>query len=105
MPEPTDLEFVETLFAFLQGDVPDGIYLEATEVPSLTAEQAWTTIWYLQNTYRQVPDRIERCEICGELYDAWSEGACLDYGDSPYHFCGNCMDGREYRDKKAKEPR
>ncbi len=98
------LEMTEELFLFLQGDVPDGIHLECDKVPKLSADQAWSVIWYLGNLFWKVTDYIERCDVCGELYDSNSEGAYLDYGKPPHHFCEACSMGTEYRDKQQTVP-
>ena len=95
-----DLKMTEELFAFLQGDIPDTIRIIKEEVPKLSADQAWTVIWYLGNLYWQVTDYIERCDVCGSLYDSNKEGDCLDCGKPPYHFCDGCTDSEEYRDKE-----
>jgi len=100
--EKTDPEKTEELFAFLQGTIPDGYKIPEEHVSHLTPYQAWTVIWYLQNLYWQPSDRIERCGVCGGLYDTHSEGDCLDYGGAPYHFCEDCMASNEYA-TKAKE--
>lgn len=101
-PKRSDLERTEELFAFLQGKLPKGFVVPAKEHPKLTADQAWTVIWFLGNQYWQVSDHIERCDVCGDLYDSDSEGDCLDYGKAPYSFCDGCMTGSEYRTKEAK---
>ena len=93
--EPTELERVEKLFAFLQGNVPKDCVIPVEEVPNLTPDQAWTVIWYLGNQYWQVSDDIGRCGKCGELYDTAIEGTHLE--EPPYHLCGNC-DGDCYED-------
>ena len=98
-----DLETTEELFAFLQGNVPATIHLECKDVPNLSADQAWSVIWYLGNLYWQVTDYIERCEVCGTLYDTHKGGDCLDYGAAPYHFCEGCIDSTEYQDKRDEE--
>lgn len=95
------LDQVEELFDFLQGTVPAGYSLRDDAVPHLTADQAWTAVWYLQNLYWQVPDHIERCNVCGRLFDSHSEGDCLDYGEKPYLFCDECMCTKEYEHKQA----
>ena len=89
--EKDDLERTEELFQFLQGKIPAGYRIRKSHMPKLTADQAWTAIWYLGNQYWQVPDFIERCGVCGDLYDSQREGDCLDFGKSPYHFCDACM--------------
>ena len=96
-----DLAITEELYQFLQGNVPEGYKIAESAVPKLTADQAWTVIWFLGNLYWQVTDHIERCGVCGELYDTWAEGTCLDYGDAPYHFCEECSEGPEAEAKRA----
>ncbi|KKL95173.1 hypothetical protein LCGC14_1857240, partial [marine sediment metagenome] len=91
------------LFAFLQGSVPEGCHLQPDKVPKLTDAQAWTVIWYLGELHWQVTDYIERCNVCGGLFDSNVEGACLDYGEAPYHFCEACTCSIEYETKQATE--
>ena len=99
MSEKSDLERTQELFDFLQGNVPEGCRIDCGHVPKLTAEQAWTVVWHLGNQYWQVPDDINRCCVCGDLYDSRGDGACLDYGKPPYFFCGACENGEEYEKK------
>lgn len=94
-----DLERTQELYDFLQGKMPEGTHVTRSHRPKLTPAQAWTVVWYLGNQYWQVTDRVEKCCVCGDLYHTWQDGACLDYGKAPYHFCGNCMDGEEYARK------
>lgn len=103
-PERTELERTNDLFAFLQGEVPKGHKYKRSHQPKLTADQAWTVIWYLGNEYWQVPDYIERCDVCGDLYDSQREGSCLDYGKAPYGFCDSCENGEEYVKKMRRHP-
>ena len=103
MKDPDDLERTEELFTFLQGDIPDGYRIADDRIPHLTAEQAWTVIWYLGNQYWQVPDYIERCDVCGELFDTTREGDYLDGDGSPCHVCEECEYSPEAEAKHAKE--
>ena len=96
-----DLKLTEELFEFLQGKMPEGTKVPRKERPKLTPDQAWTVIWYLGNQYWQVTDRVERCEVCGDLFHTWQGGGCLDYGKAPYHFCASCMSSDEYARKAA----
>lgn len=91
-----DLKQTQELFDFLQGNVPDGYFIQRSHFPKLTADQAWTVIWYLGNLNCQVTDRVERCDVCGDLYHGWQGGGCLDFGKGPYHFCDSCMDTDVY---------
>lgn len=100
MSELDDLENSEELFEFLQGNIPSGYHLAAESIPRLTPEQAWTVIWYLQNKYWQVPDHIERCDICGNLYDSWREGETLDFGKPPHFVCDGCTFSYEATEKR-----
>jgi len=100
----TDLERTEELFDFLQGKVPKGCTIARKRRPLLTQDQAWTVIWYLGNLYWQVTDRIERCCVCGGLFDTGNEGESLDYGKAPYHFCDNCLGSDEYALKLRRKP-
>lgn len=99
-----ELEFTEELFQFLQGKLPEGYSVPEVEVPRLSPGQAWTVIWYLGNQYRKVSDHIERCCVCGDLYDTWNAGSCLDYGDAPYNFCDSCMERDEFSQKMRSNP-
>ena len=89
----TNLEKTQELYDFLQGNIPENIRTD--NPPTLTADQAWTVIWFLGNQYWQVPDCIEKCDVCGTLYHTWEEGECMDYDKPPFFFCGSCMDTEE----------
>jgi hypothetical protein len=99
-----DLERTQELYNFLQGQMPEGVTVAKRKRPNLTPEQAWTVVWYLGNEYWQVTDRVEKCEVCGDLYHTWEGGGCLDYGKAPYHFCDGCVNSDEYAAKEAKQP-
>lgn len=96
-----DLKFTQELYDFLQGNQPQGYKVKRSTMPKLSPDQAWTVIWYLGNQYWQVTDRVERCEVCGELFHTWQSGTCLDFGKAPYHFCDSCMMSDEYEKKKS----
>lgn len=101
--KPDDLEMTKDLFEFLQGDLKNCKIARKRRV-KLTADQAWTVIWYLGSQYWQVTDHIERCDVCGEIYDSSSQGDCLDYGGFPYHFCDNCRDSDHFTRKMRRNP-
>lgn len=94
-----DLDQMQELFEFLQGRVPEGYKIRRGHMPKLSPEQAWTVCWYLGNLYWQPKDTIERCCVCGDLYHSEVEGACLDFGKAPYHFCESCMESEPYEKK------
>lgn len=100
----TELERTEDLFRFLQGEVPEGCKIRRGHMPRLTADQAWTVIWWLGNEYWQVMDYIERCCVCGGLYDSHRSGTCLDYGNAPHHFCDTCIYDPAYAKKMRRNP-
>lgn len=69
-----DLERIDEFYRFLQGNVPDGIRLKRGHKPKLSEKKAFAIIWYLQEHLPILPDMIERCDKCGELYDSYSSG-------------------------------
>lgn len=99
-----DLQRTQQLYDFLRGKIPEGYKISKSHRPKLTDDQAWTVIWYLGNQYWQVTDNVEKCGVCGDIYNTWQGGHFLDYGKAPYHFCGNCMDTEEYAQKAARNP-
>jgi len=98
-----DLENTRKLFDFLQGNLPDGYIVSPSHMPKLTPDQAATVIWYLGNQYWQVTDHVERCDVCGEWYNTWSEGETIDCAPPPIFFCGNCRDGEAAQRKRRIE--
>lgn len=100
----TDLNNTKALFAFLQGETPEGCKIRKRNQPKLTADQAWCVIWWLGNQYWQVTDGVERCDVCGDLYHSWQEGNTLDYGNPPYSFCESCMQTDTWFRKAKRNP-
>lgn len=47
----TDKEPKEDLFAFLQGNVPEGWEIKASHMPKLSADQAESVMWYLEGDH------------------------------------------------------
>lgn len=88
--KPDDVDRVRELFSFLQGTVPPGYHVQDERVPQLTADQAWAVVWYVQELHWQVPDSIERCDLCGELFDSDAEGGYTDDGPQHDFCCGAC---------------
>ncbi len=62
------LEEVDSLYRFLQGELPPNLYMKAH--PRLSPQMAFRIIYYLQEQMGILPDSYERCISCGELYDA-----------------------------------
>lgn len=102
MSTPGQLEKVQELHEFLQGRAPKGYKCQP---PDLDKDTAWTVVWFIQNQYHQYSDTIERCELCGLIYDSERGGICLDYGEEPYHFCEDCTFSAEFEEKQAADPR
>lgn len=102
--ERSELERTQELYDLLRGKTPGNCRYKKSHQPKLTDDQAWTVIWWLGNQYWQVRDYIERCCVCGDLYDSEREGDCLDYGRAPYHFCDSCISSDAYVKKAARNP-
>lgn len=81
-------QWLDEFYRFLQGDIPEGMSLSRHCQPKLTQKKAYAIIWYLQEHMRILPDHIERCDNCGELYDNHSEG--LYWESKGKFFCGGC---------------
>lgn len=68
----TDIQWIEEFYEFLQGKLPEGVGMK--HKPKLSKEQAFKIIWYLQEHFPILPDDIEQCDVCGEIYDSGSQG-------------------------------
>ena len=77
---------IEELYQFLQGTCPKGIYVK--HPPRLSERKAFSVIWFLQEHLRVLPDNIERCCRCGDLFDVNRESGT--YRDRLY--CDPCYD-------------
>jgi hypothetical protein len=85
-----DLEWIKEFYDFLQGENPEGIQTRKHNSPKMTPKKAFTIIWYLQEHLRVLPDHIEKCSCCNDLYDSNSEGI---YWESKGKFyCRACED-------------
>lgn len=104
----SDLEWIEEFYYFLQGTTPEGITLGHGHSPKLTKNKAFAIIWYLQEHFPLLPDQIEKCSVCGDLYNSYSSG----YHSEVYNkfWCNSCcppfIDEKEeklleYRRKRA----
>jgi len=85
--ENTDIEKVNELYQFLTGEkIPEGMQIVKNHRPKMSGKQAFTIIWFLQEHLRVLPDNFERCDVCEEIYDSYSEG-----GRKHNQFrCGSC---------------
>lgn len=67
---------IDILYKYLMGEeLPDGTHCR---MPKLSANKAFSVIWFLQEVMHCLPDNIEQCKVCKELYDTDSEGCYLD---------------------------
>lgn len=72
-----ELTDIEKFFDWLQGgECTENVNFAAT--PNLTADEAFSVIYYLQEVLKILPDKYERCKGCGEIYDSDMEGVCID---------------------------
>lgn len=67
---------IDILYKYLMGiELPDGVHCK---MPKLSANKAFSVIWFLQEEMHCLPDTIEQCKVCKELFDTDSSGVCLD---------------------------
>jgi hypothetical protein len=85
MKEEIKFEQVEKFYKYLQGEIPVGFV--GVKSPRLSSRMAFHVIYILQEELRVIPDNIERCVRCGELYDTWKEGDHIGNG----FYCGCCV--------------
>ena len=72
----TQVTAVTEFYDFLTGkQLPEGVHCE---MPELSAELAYSVIWFLQEITGVLPTNIEQCCRCKHLYDSDSEGDHFD---------------------------
>jgi hypothetical protein len=86
--ERKEMKQINTLYEYLQGNLPDGVKCFA---PKLSEEDAFSVIWFLQECINCLPQKHERCSICGEIYNSENEGHYSELNGESY--CGGCWDG------------
>lgn len=86
--EDSDLEWVNEFYEFLQGTLPETIRIEGDK-SELNKKTAFSIIWYLQEHFPLIPDHIDQCSECGELYNSWSEGYYSEKQGKNY--CEGCL--------------
>lgn len=74
------------LYTFLQGRGPKGFRLPKR--PRLGKRASFTVLYVLQEQFRLIPDTIEQCDACLELFDK-AEGGCYDEKLVKF-FCVSC---------------
>lgn len=85
----SDIEWVTEFYNFLQGEIPDSIKIK--QPIKLTPDEAFMVVWYLQEHFSILPDEIEKCDNCGEIYDSGREGVYLEEpNENGQSFCNTC---------------
>ena len=70
------VDTVTVLYDYLAGkDMPAGVICWQ---PKMSREHAFDVIWFLQEQIHCLPDHIEKCDGCDDLYDTDCEGVHLD---------------------------
>lgn len=89
--EDSDLEKLNEFYRFLTGEeMPEKISIGRGHAPKMSEKKAFSIIWYLQEHLSIFPDTIERCSVCGELFDTNSEG--IYWETKGKHYCEGCCD-------------
>lgn len=87
-----EIEPVQKFYEWLQGgDSPEAIHFK--HKLRLTADEAFSIVYYLQEELGILPDRYEKCRECGELYDSYNEGVSIDKDTTIIDDEGNEVDG------------
>ena len=68
-----ELKRVQQFHEFLQGRLPNGVTVVGNP-PRMTADDAFSVIWFLQEVSGLISDSIEMCAYCGTLFDSHKEG-------------------------------
>lgn len=95
-----DLEWINEFYSFLQGEMPEGTTISNGHKPKMSSKKANTIIWYLQEHLRILPDNIEKCSSCDELYDSNSGG--IYWETKGKHYCAGCSDQVPYNYDKGR---
>lgn len=87
--DDSDLEKINEFYRFLTGEeMPEKITMARGHKPKMSEKKAFAIIWYLQEHLSILPDHIERCDVCGELYDKHSSG--IYWETKGKNYCGAC---------------
>lgn len=99
--EEMTLEKVKEFFEWLQGkSCPDNLHFDTKF--SLTEEEAFSIIYYLQEGLEILPDKFEMCKECKDIYDSYEEGTHIDeesegqegekFNEAEYgNYCYSCI--------------
>lgn len=87
-----EIEPVRKFYEWLQGGKnPESIDFKTK--PKLTAEEAFSVIYYLQEELGILPDCYEQCRECKCLYDSYEEGTSIGEDSTIIDEEGNEIDG------------
>jgi len=95
-----DLEWIDEFYCYLQGEKIENVGNDKPFI-KLSQKKAFHIIWFLQEHLRILPDNIERCSICGELYDSNSSG--LYWETKGKFYCNSCSDQVPYNYDRRKK--
>ncbi len=72
----SELDRVIEIYEYLAGgDMPGGV---TCWQPKMSRKHAFDVIWFLQEVTHCLPDHIEKCKGCDNLFDTDCEGCFLD---------------------------
>jgi hypothetical protein len=81
--------WINEFYEFLKTGEAESIYVE--HKPLLNEKQAFSVIWYLQEHFPLLPDNIDQCDVCKDLYNSNSCGYYSEKGNEHGNsFCGAC---------------
>ena len=81
MSEEIESDVMNELYSFLQGKFVPKNCLHATDFPKISADEAWQVIYVMQEYFKLLPSKFERCNDCGRLYNSEREGIHTTDGD------------------------
>lgn len=87
-----DIETMRKFYEWLQGEENTENISFKTK-PKLTADEAFSVIYYLQEGLGILPDYYEQCRECKCLYDSYNEGVSIDKESTIINNEGNEVDG------------
>lgn len=88
--ELSDLEWTDKLYQFLTNEV------------KLSNKKAFSVVFFLQEHVPLLPDHIEKCDVCGTLFDTYASGHHSDLTDK-FYCCESCEPPGLYERELAAE--
>jgi hypothetical protein len=96
------LEETENLFEFLTGGRPPAGITLGKRPRKMTAQQAFSLIYVLQEAFHVIPDSFEQCTHCGFIFDSESNGHSSGDGKFYCDYCSHhckCSDCKAFRER------